>query len=111
MRTIKKPWGSEIWIAQTKKYIGKILIIKKGRRFSKQYHRIKDETLFCDKGKFFLELGTRKLIVKPGQAVRIKPGIIHRIEARFGEVKIFEVSTPQLFDRVRIEDDYGRSNQ
>lgn len=109
MRIVKKPWGREIWLAQTSKYVGKILIIKKGHRFSKQYHRFKDETHYCDKGKYLLELNKKKFLVKAGQSIRIKPGMIHRIEARYGDVKIFEVSTPHLFDRVRLEDDYGRS--
>ena len=110
MRTVIKPWGKEIWIAQTKKYVGKILIIKKGHRLSKQYHRYKDETLYCDSGKFIMEIGRKKIVVKPGQSIRVKPKTIHRIWAKFGDVKIIETSTPHLWDRVRIEDDYGRQN-
>ena len=108
MRVVMKPWGKEIWIAQTKKYIGRILIIKKGHRFSKQYHRIKDETFYCDKGKFILELGRKTMVVKPGQSIRVRPGTIHRIFAKFCDVKMIEVSTPHLKDRIRLEDDYNR---
>jgi len=108
MKIVNKPWGREIWIANTNKYLGKILIIKKGHRLSKQYHKIKDETLYCDKGKYVMELGRKTLIIKPGQPVRIKPGTIHRMYAKFSDVRIIEVSTPQPKDRVRIEDDYKR---
>jgi mannose-6-phosphate isomerase-like protein (cupin superfamily) len=58
-----------------------------------------------------MELGKKTFIVKEGDAVRIKPKTVHRIYAKFGDVKIIEVSTPHLKDRVRIEDDYGRENK
>lgn len=108
MRIIKKPWGKEIWFALTKKYVGKIIMVKKGHRMSKQYHKIKDETLYCDEGKYIIEINGKSIIMKEGDAIRIKPGTIHRIYAKYGDVKIIEVSTPYLKDRVRIEDDYGR---
>lgn len=110
-RIIKKPWGKEIWFAFTKKYVGKILIIKKGYRTSKQYHKRKDETFYCDKGKCILELGRKKIIMKEGDTIRIKPKTVHRIYAKYGDIKIIEVSTPHLKDIVRIEDDYGRENK
>ena len=108
MRVAKKPWGKEIWFAVTKKYVGKIIIVKKGHRLSKQYHNLKDETHYCDKGKYIMELGNKTFVVKEGDSIRIKPKTVHRIYAKFGDVKIIEVSTPHLKDRVRIEDDYGR---
>ncbi len=108
MKTVIKPWGKEVWIAYTKKYIGKLIFVKKGHRLSKQYHKYKDETLYCDSGKFIMELGRKKFIVKPGQSIRVKPNTVHRIHAKFCDVKIIETSTPHLQDRVRIEDDYGR---
>ena len=43
---IEKPWGEEKVLTQTEKYIVKILFIKKGHRLSKQYHKVKDETLW-----------------------------------------------------------------
>ena len=40
-----KPWGWEnIW-AHTDKYVGKIIYIKAGHRLSRQYHKVKDETI------------------------------------------------------------------
>ena len=108
MKIVNKPWGKEIWIAYTKKYLGKLLIIKKGHRLSKQYHKIKDETLYCDSGKFEIELGKKTFIVKPGQSIRVKPGTIHRMYAKYSDVRIIETSTPHPKDRVRIEDDYAR---
>ena len=37
------------------------------------------------------------------------PGLVHRFTAEFGDVELVEVSTPELDDVVRLEDDYDRS--
>ena len=39
----------------------------------------------------------------------IPPKMIHRVEGLAPLSKIFEVSTPQLKDVVKLADDYGRS--
>ena len=36
-------------------------------------------------------------------------GVIHRYEATDVDVELIEVSTPELDDVVRLEDDFGRS--
>lgn len=110
-----KPWGREIWFAHTKYYAGKILEIKKGHRYSLQYHEKKLETQFVLKGSVKIEYGkTRKKLFKKilhsGEKIDILPWTIHRAEA-LTDVQIFEVSTPELDDVVKIEDDYGRSGK
>lgn len=120
-KVVEKPWGKEIWFAYTQKYVGKIILINKGHRLSKQYHRFKHETLYTDKGEYLLELSRfagrfagsslrseKKKIMKEGSIVVIPPKTVHRLEAKFGNVKIIEVSTPQVKDVIRLEDDYGR---
>ena len=107
-KTVDKPWGREIWWAQAPKYVGKFLEIKKGKRLSKQFHKVKHETLYTLKGRYLMELNGRRKVMKPGSVVMIPPGTVHRMEARFGNVTILEVSTPELWDVVRLEDDYGR---
>ena len=47
---VDKPWGYEIHWAKTGKYVGKLLFIKAGQRLSKQYHEVKEETVFVLKG-------------------------------------------------------------
>jgi mannose-6-phosphate isomerase len=47
-------------------------------------------------------------IVGPGAAFRIRPGTVHRVTA-LEDTTIIEVSTPQVEDVVRLEDDYGRA--
>lgn len=105
---IRKPWGhEEIW-AHTDKYVGKILLVKHGHRLSLQYHKIKDETMRIIKGVATIVIGTEIMILKEGQFIHIPPGIIHRVEAHDGDVEIVEVSTPELDDVVRVQDDYSR---
>ncbi|MCK5471661.1 cupin, partial [Candidatus Gracilibacteria bacterium] len=52
-----KPWGREVWFADTRKYAGKILEIKKGERLSLQFHRWKEETQFLFEGKVRITFG------------------------------------------------------
>jgi hypothetical protein len=44
----------------------------------------------------------------PGDAVRITPLTKHRMTA-LEDCEIFEVSTPEVEDVVRLEDKYGRA--
>ena len=109
VKVVKKPWGREIWYAQHKKYVGKILIIEKGKRLSRQYHKVKHETLYTLKGRFLLRLGGKRKVMKAGMAFDIPPKTVHRFEAPYGRVTLLEVSTPEVWDIVRLADDYGRT--
>ena len=110
---VLKPWGHEkIW-AKTDKYIGKILHINSGHRLSLQYHEFKDETIHVQNGTLLLEYGSdpdvlTKYSLNPGDSFHIKTGMIHRMSA-VTDVDVYEVSTKELEDVVRLEDDYGRS--
>ena len=110
-KKIKKPWGWEFWFAQSKKYVGKVIFVRKGHRLSKQYHRFKHETVYADKGVWILEIAGKKKKMRPGMSAAIKPYVIHRFTAPFEDVRLIEVSTPQVKDVVRLEDDYGRTPQ
>ncbi len=108
IKKIIKPWGHELLFAKAKKYVGKILIIESGHRLSLQYHRRKHESLFVLRGRLGLRLGRKMRTVGPGTAFTIPPRTVHRFEAPKGRVTLLEVSTPELWDVVRIDDDYGR---
>jgi mannose-6-phosphate isomerase-like protein (cupin superfamily) len=115
IKTVKKPWGEEIWFAQSDHYAGKILKVNKGNRLSLQFHRQKIETHYVYKGvaKFFVgkdENNLQEIILSPGQKIDILPPTIHRVEA-LEDLEIFEVSTPHLNDIVKIQDDYGRTGE
>lgn len=110
-----KPWGREIWFAHTDKYAGKILEIKKGHRYSLQYHEKKQETQYVLEGKIKFTHGTDKnnlqgIILNSGDKFDVLPYTIHRAEA-LEDSKLLEVSTPELDDVVKIEDDYGRKGK
>lgn len=113
MERIEKPWGHEILFAVTEKYIGKILFIKKGHRLSLQYHKQKDETFYCLKGRASLVIKngntTNILPLVPDSTYHIEPMTIHRLEAT-EDTTLVEVSTPEAEDVVRVEDDYGRAS-
>jgi len=108
MKHVEKPWGYEKWFAKTPKYVGKILFIRKGCRLSKQYHKLKHETIYTLKGRYQMELKTSSRVMEEGSVIVVPPGRIHRMYAKFGDVTLVEVSTPEVWDVVRLEDDYGR---
>ena len=110
---VNKPWGGEEIFAHNDRYVGKILHIKEGHRLSKQYHKVKDETIYVIQGKLQLEIDDGKnkkiMILRQGDAFHIMSGTIHRFCAYCNQdVRLFEVSTPELDDIVRLEDDYDR---
>jgi mannose-6-phosphate isomerase-like protein (cupin superfamily) len=111
-RRIPKPWGHELIWAHTERYVGKVLVIETGKRLSLQRHEVKDESIYVLSGRLRLlleddagEVRTEEL--GPGDHRRVETGRIHRYEA-IERVELMEVSTPELDDVVRLEDDYGR---
>jgi mannose-6-phosphate isomerase len=112
VRREEKPWGYELLLARTDKYAGKILCIRAGHRLSLHHHSVKDETLFLLEGDSELELdiGAAEPIrqrMAAGESYRVRPGQRHRLRA-VTDARILEVSTPDLDDVVRWEDDYAR---
>jgi len=116
---IEKPWGYElIWARSSADngYIGKLLYIRAGHRLSFQYHEEKEETIFVKSGILYLETegfvddpkAKESIELHPGKTFHISPLFTHRFMAKEGDVEIIEVSTKQLEDVVRLQDDYGR---
>ncbi len=112
-RRVEKPWGYELIWAHTDRYVGKVLVVETGKRLSLQLHRVKAESIYVATGKLRLhlenddgEVVTRDM--DPGEHCDIPVGRRHRFEA-IERVEIIEVSTPELDDVVRIEDDFGRT--
>ncbi|HWP62736.1 MAG TPA: cupin domain-containing protein [Candidatus Binatia bacterium] len=109
---VPKPWGHELIWAHTDRYVGKILVIEAGKRLSLQYHERKDESIYVISGRLRLHLADETGIVRteelgPGEFRRVPTGRVHRYEA-IERVELCEVSTTELDDVVRLEDDYGR---
>jgi mannose-6-phosphate isomerase len=111
-RRVDKPWGHELIWAHTDRYVGKLLVIEAGKRLSLQKHEIKDESILVVSGRLRLWMedddGTvRTHDLGPGSARHVPTGKIHRYEA-IERCELMEVSTPELDDVVRLEDDFGR---
>ena len=110
---VEKPWGYELIWARAEHYAGKLLFVRAGQALSLQFHREKDESWYVLAGRAELQLGNageavlKREVVGPGAAFRFRPGIVHRVRA-VEDTTILEVSTPQLEDIVRLEDEYGR---
>lgn len=109
---VEKPWGYELRWAETAQYVGKVIHITKGHALSLQYHEEKEETILLWSGrlKFEIQRGDERteFEMQPGERVHVTPRTVHRMTA-VEDCDVFEVSTPQLDDVVRIEDRYGRS--
>ena len=103
---VPKGWGEELIIENNEMYCGKLLIFKKGCKFSMHYHLIKDETWYVDKGEFlyrWIDTESAETIeqkLKVGDVVRQRVGQPHQLIA-LTDGTVFEVST-QHFD----EDSY-----
>jgi mannose-6-phosphate isomerase-like protein (cupin superfamily) len=110
---VDKPWGYELRWGITDRYAGKVLHINKGEALSLQYHERKDEYQYVVKGVVDIELGgpdgvLTKHRMQAGDTLHITPGTRHRLTA-VEDADIFEVSTPEIDDVVRLDDRYGRA--
>ena len=111
-RRVDKPWGHELIWAHTDRYVGKVLVIEAGKRLSLQRHEVKDESILVTAGRLRLYLEDDDGTVRVEELVagdhrHVRTGRIHRYEA-IERTELMEVSTPELDDVVRLEDDFGR---
>ena len=99
-----KPWGTELLVAETKDYIGKVLWMRAGASGAMQYHEKKDETFYLYCGKALIRTKTEDGSIvewgmSAGESYHVPPGAIHQVEAQTDCV-FFEASTPVFDDRV-----------
>lgn len=112
---VEKPWGYELRWAVTDRYLGKVLHVNRGEALSLQYHERKDEYLYLVRGSIDIELGARDGALdthrmRAGDTLHIPAGTRHRLTA-LEDTDIYEVSTPEPEDVVRLEDRYGRAGR
>jgi mannose-6-phosphate isomerase len=112
VQIVEKPWGRELWIAHTDKYALKIIEFRKGTRSSLQYHVVKQEHIYVESGELQMERENEAgemvtLVLHPGDVIDNQPGRKHRVTA-LEDTRLIEVSTPELDDVVRVQDDYNR---
>lgn len=82
----EKGWGGEWWIANSPLYCGKKLVLKKGKRNSIHYHKIKDETFYMQSGLMQIDIyengypgkPTRR-IMKPWDIIHLAPNMPHQV--------------------------------
>jgi mannose-6-phosphate isomerase-like protein (cupin superfamily) len=112
VKVVEKAWGEERWLSLTDKYCFKRITLKQGHLTSLQYHEFKHETTYIESGTaLFYWMDENKVVhskeVGPGFSVVLKPFEVHRFEA-LTDLVLFEASTPEVHDVVRLEDSYGR---
>lgn len=112
---IERPWGSESVVAYIPGVcIGKILRMVAGAKGGLQKHRLKDESAYIVSGELIFrrvvdgELTEEQL--GPGDCVFIPKGAVHQEEA-VTDCVIYEVGTPHLNDRQRVEREFGLSEE
>ena len=111
-RRVEKPWGHEIIWAHTDRYVGKLLVIETGKRLSLQHHEAKDEWIHVLSGRLRLTIANDAGVIEerelgPGDGAHVPVLRTHRYTA-IETATVIEVSTPELDDVVRVEDDLGR---
>jgi mannose-6-phosphate isomerase len=110
---VDKPWGYELHWAKTDRYAGKVLHVNAGHALSLQYHNRKEETILLWAGRLLFEVERdgelTPIEMGPGDRVHVAPKTVHRMTA-LDDCEIFEVSTPELDDVVRLQDRYGRED-
>ena len=114
MKTVSKPWGKEIWLELNDKYCYKRIYINAGTRTSYQYHENKLETNYIIDGEaeVWIENDSGEIEIKKMKKddfFTVIPPRKHRVIA-LTDIILQEVSTPEVDDVIRIEDDSDRSD-
>jgi len=116
-RRIEKPWGWEVhFTPDNLPYMGKILHVNEDSRISLQSHDEKQESWMLISGKMTLiiEDSDGELVeidMEEGVGYTCALGQKHRLKGGKGGGEVFEVSTPELGNTYRLEDDYNRQTE
>lgn len=110
---VEKPWGYEELVECNDQYVVKKLFMKQGHSCSLQYHELKKETIVVLNGSLKISIGKtietlEDNLYSLGDTVTIDPYTIHRMTA-MEDTLYMETSTNQLWDVVRLQDNYNRS--
>lgn len=111
-KVVTKPWGKEVWLELNDRYCYKRIYINAGTRTSFQYHNMKSETNYIIEGEAEVWLENdngvvEKFNMKAGDFFNVTPPKKHRVIA-VTDIILQEVSTPEVDDVIRIEDDAKR---
>src|SRR5690349_15491504 len=103
VQIVSKGWGREVWIANGEQYCGKILEIRKGKRCSFHYHKLKTESFYLRSGRLKVRIKESSdstviedFILEAGHCMDVPKGMVHQMEA-LEDAELYEFST-QHFD-------------
>ena len=110
--TVDKVWGEELWLVNSNKYCGKLLIIDRNAKGSYHYHEKKEETFMAIEGYVRLIIEGKEYLLAPFTRPKtIEPGEKHSIEG-ITEAVILEISTTHDDDDVvRLKKSKGGNNE
>ena len=113
-KVVHKPWGKEEWLELNDAYCYKRIYINAGYKTSYQYHKFKKETNYIIEGKAEIWLEddkgvVNKQIMKAGDFFNVIPPRKHRVIA-ISDIILQEVSTPEVDDVYRINDEFNRKD-
>jgi choline kinase/quercetin dioxygenase-like cupin family protein len=113
-KIVVKPWGREIWLELNDKYCYKRIEIHAGFKTSYQLHNFKLETNYIISGQAEVWLEDDKgvvntYIMNAGDYFTVVPKRKHRVIA-ITDVILQEVSTPEVDDVVRLNDEFNRGD-
>lgn len=120
---VPKPWGGETIVVNCPLYCSKLLLFKKGKSCSFQYHIKKTETLYVISGSVLVRVSENDCIdyngkfninlasfinLQPGDHFHIEPGYRHMVTANLDSV-VLETSTQHNDnDTIRVFDPNAR---
>jgi mannose-6-phosphate isomerase-like protein (cupin superfamily) len=103
VKIVPKGWGREVWIVNGEQYCGKILEIRKGKRCSLHFHKLKTESFYLRTGhlRVWIKESPEAEVVEEfelvaGECMDVPLGLVHQMEA-LEDVELYEFST-QHFD-------------
>jgi len=99
---VTKGWGHEVWIHNDARYCGKILAVKRGKKCSLHYHRLKYETFYVQSGRIHMRLRhadgrEEEFVMNPGDVLELPQGTAHQFSG-LEDSEIFEFSTEHFED-------------
>lgn len=115
-KRVPKPWGYELhFTPEGLSYMGKILHIERGKRLSLQVHDQKMESWYLLSGKVTMVLESssgelKEINMEKGVGYTTHIGQQHRLMG-VEESDVLEVSTPEIGNTYRLEDDYSRPTE
>jgi len=110
--TVHRPWGTYTVLEEAPGYKIKRIVVKPGKRLSKQKHYHRSEHWIVVSGTATVTVGDEEKLIRPNESTYIRMGETHRLENRGKiDVVLIEAQVGEYTgedDIVRLDDDYHR---